>query len=180
MPPGNHAPLSAVEPVECIDTEQVPAPLKGRALAEGNEPAALLGYLVLGVLFGVVLVESQVVSWFRIQEMFRFDAFHMYGLIGSAVVTAALSLWATRRLGLKTLHGEPIVVSRKAWGEGRVPGARYWMGGTVFGLGWALLGACPGPVFALVGGGYGVMAVALLAALVGTWVYAALQPRLPH
>ena len=173
------APLTA-EPAECIDTEQVPGPLKARALHEGNAALALLGYLVLGTLFGIVLVESQVASWFRIQEMFRFDAFHMYGLIGSAVATAALSLWAIRRLGLKTMHGEPIVVAPKAWGESRIPGARYWMGGTAFGLGWALLGACPGPLFALVGGGYGVMAVALVAALAGTWAYAVLRPRLPH
>ncbi|MDX1421386.1 MAG: YeeE/YedE thiosulfate transporter family protein [Rubricoccaceae bacterium] len=173
-------PPPAAEPLECTDTEQVPAPLKAKALREGNAPAALLGYLALGALFGVVLVESQVVSWFRIQEMFRFDAFHLYGVIGSAVATAALSLWAIRRLGLTTLHGEPIVVAPKRWGGGRVPGARYWMGGTLFGLGWALVGACPGPLFALVGGGYGVMLVALAAALAGTWAYAALQPRLPH
>lgn len=168
------------EPDECIDVEQVEAPLRARALREGNAPLALLGYLLLGVYFGVVLVEAQLVSWFRIQEMFRFDSFHLYGVIGSAVATAALSLQLIKRLGLKTVHGEPIRLAPKEWGAGRIPGARYWMGGIAFGFGWALLGACPGPVFALLGGGVTVMAVALLAAMAGTWAYAALHHRLPH
>jgi uncharacterized membrane protein YedE/YeeE len=104
----------------------------------------------------------------------------MYGVIGTAVATAALGLWLIRRLGLKTTAGDDIVIAPKEWGTSRVPGARYWMGGTVFGLGWALLGACPGPLFALIGGGISVMIAALASAVAGTWAYALVRDRLPH
>ncbi|WP_412061961.1 YeeE/YedE family protein [Rubrivirga sp. IMCC45206] len=167
-------------PTECLDTEQVAPAYRERALLEGNQPLALAVYGLLGAVVGLVFTQSQVISWFRIYEMFRFESFHMYGIIGSAVVTAALSLVVIKRLGLTTVHGEPIELSPKAWGGSRVPGARYWMGGTVFGLGWALLGACPGPLVALIGGGISVMLAALVAALAGTWAYAALRDHLPH
>ena len=170
-------PAEASANFECLDAEQVPAPLRAKALGEGNAPGALLIYLALGVYLGVVFVRSEVVSWYRIQEMFRFQSFHLYGIIGSAVVVAALSTWAIKRWNLRTVHGEPIEIAPKQWAG---VGARYWLGGTVFGLGWALLGACPGPVFALLGGGVTVMAVALVAALAGTWTYAAVRARLPH
>ncbi len=137
---------------------------------------ALLAYLVLGTLFGVVLVKSEVVSWYRIQEMFRFQAFHMYGIIGSAVLVAGVSLQLIRRLGIRALDGQPIVVPRKVMESG----TRYWLGGIIFGLGWAMVGACPGPLFALIGAGAGIMTVVLLSAIAGTWVYGALRPRLPH
>ncbi len=150
------------------------------AVPSPERPVALLLYGLLGAGLGLVFVQSQVISWFRIYEMFRFESFHMYGVIGTAVATAALGLWAVRRLGVTALDGSPIEVQPKAWGEGRVPGARYWLGGTVFGLGWALLGACPGPLVALLGGGITVMLAALAAALAGTWAYAALRDRLPH
>ena len=150
------------------------------ASGSADRPVALLLYGVLGAGLGLVFTQAQVVSWFRIYEMFRFESFHMYGVIGTAVATAALGLWAVRRLGLTALTGEPIEVRPKAWGEGRIPGARYWLGGTVFGLGWALLGACPGPIFALIGGGVTVLLAALAAALAGTWAYAALRDHLPH
>ncbi|HMB89276.1 MAG TPA: DUF6691 family protein [Rhodothermales bacterium] len=166
-----------IEPVECLDTEQVVAPLKEKALREGNAPVSLLVYGLLGLFFGVLLVKSEVVSWFRIQEMFRFDSFHLYGIIGSAVVVAAISLQLIKRMDLTTIHGEPIEIQPKAWSH---LGTRYWLGGILFGLGWALLGACPGPIFALLGSGVTVMIVALLSALAGTWVYAALRPKLPH
>lgn len=169
-------PAPVLEPDACEDTEQVPAALREQALREGNTPGSLLVYLAFGILFGVVLVKSQVVSWFRIQEMFRFDSFHMYGIIGMAVVVAGLGVQLIKRLGLRTLHGEAIEIAPKEWGGGY----RYWIGGTLFGLGWALLGACPGPIFALLGGGITVMAVALLSALAGTWAYAYLRPHLPH
>ena len=143
-------------------------------------PALTVGgfvaYLLIGAFFGVVLVKSEVVSWFRIQEMFRFDSFHMYGIIGSAVVVAAVSLQLIKRLGLRTLDGQEIRIAPKEWGRG----TRYWLGGTLFGFGWALLGACPGPIFALLGSGISVMLVALAAALAGTWTYGYLRPRLPH
>lgn len=138
--------------------------------------AGLLVYLLLGIGFGIVLVRSEVVSWFRIQEMFRFQSFHMYGIIGSAVLVAALSIQIIKRAGLKSVTGEPIRINPKEWGKG----VRYWLGGILFGLGWALLGACPGPIFALLGSGITVMIVALLSALAGTWVYSALRPHLPH
>ena len=172
--------LLTVEPDECIDTEQVAPEDRRRALAEGNAPLALAIYGLLGAYLGLVFTKSQVVSWFRIYEMFRFESFHMYGIIGSAVATAALSLWVIKKLKLTTVHGEPIQLSPKRWGDSRLPGARYWMGGITFGLGWALLGACPGPLFALLGGGITVMLAALAAALVGTWTYAMLRYRLPH
>ena len=162
---------------ECLDVEQVPPEQREQALREGNEPLSLALYLALGAFLGVVFVQSEVVSWFRIQEMFRFQSVHLYGIIGSAVAVAALSLWAIRRFELRTLHGEPIRIEPKQW---RRPGTRYWAGGAVFGLGWALLGACPGPIFALLGSGVGVMAVALVAAVGGTWAYALVRPHLPH
>ena len=136
----------------------------------------LLRYLALGVLFGVLLIKSDVVSWFRIQEMFRFQAFHMYGIIGSAVLTAGVSLQLIKRLGLRSIGGEDIVIPAKSLGRG----TRYWLGGTLFGLGWGIIGACPGPLFALVGGGVTVMLVALLGAIGGTWVYGMRRENLPH
>jgi uncharacterized membrane protein YedE/YeeE len=108
--------------------------------------------------------------------MFRFQSFHMYGVMGSAVLTAALSLQLIKRLRIRSLGGEPIVVVPKSLGSG----TRYWVGGTLFGLGWGLVGACPGPLFALIGAGLTAMIVVLLAAIGGTWTYGALRPRLPH
>lgn len=137
----------------------------------------LLRYVAMGAWFGLVLTKSEAVSWFRIQEMFRFQSFHMYGILGSAVLVAALSVWLLRRMGARSLDGQRIEVPGKA----ATPAyKRYWLGGTVFGLGWALLGACPGPIYALLGTGVSVLIVPLAAALAGTWVYALLQPRLPH
>ena len=136
----------------------------------------LLAYLLIGVFFGIVLVKSEVVSWFRIQEMFRFDSFHMYGVIMSAIIVAAVSVQLIKRSGVTTTTGQKITIRPKKWGRG----VRYWAGGILFGLGWALLGACPGPIFALIGGGVSVMILALVGALAGTWTYAYLRPRLPH
>lgn len=133
-------------------------------------------YVLSGVLFGLVLTKAEVLSWFRIQEMFRFQSFHMYGIIGSALVVAGLSLWLLRRLGARALDGSPIELPPKELGRGH----RYLIGGTVFGFGWALTGACPGPLFALFGAGVTVMIVPILAALAGTWIYGRLQSHLPH
>jgi uncharacterized protein len=121
---------------------------------------ALLVYFVLGLLFGVTLTKSEVVSWFRIQEMFRFQAFHMYGVMASALAVAAGSLALIRHLGLTTIHGGVIAVPRKELGRGY----RYGVGGTLFGVVWAFTGACPGP----------------LSALLGTWTYGRLRPKLPQ
>jgi uncharacterized membrane protein YedE/YeeE len=133
-------------------------------------------YLLLGAAFGFVLSRSQVLSWFRIQEMFRFQSFRMYGIIGSAVVTAALSLALIKALKLKSIQGVSISVPPKVLGSG----IQYAVGGTIFGIGWALTGACPGPLFALIGNGVTVMLAAVISALVGTWVYGAIRPKLPH
>jgi uncharacterized membrane protein YedE/YeeE len=140
------------------------------------KPGFLLLYLLLGIAFGVVLTKSEVISWFRIQEMFRFQSFRMYGIIGSAIATAALSVAVIKKLSLRSASGEAIVIPRKDLGSG----ARYAIGGTIFGLGWALTGACPGPLFALIGTGVSVMAAAVLSALAGTFLYAVLRPGLPH
>ena len=137
---------------------------------------ALLPFFLAGTFFGIVLTKSEVVSWFRIQEMFRFQSFHMYGIIGTAVVTAMIGFQVIKRLGLRSLDGQRITIPPKAMGKG----TRYWAGGTVFGLGWGLIGACPGPLFALLGNGVTVMIVSILSALLGTWCYGALRSRLPH
>jgi uncharacterized protein len=133
-------------------------------------------FLLLGIAFGFVLTRSEVLSWFRIQEMFRFQSFRMYGIIGSAVATASVSLALIKFLKLRSASGELISVSPKPLGSG----IQYAAGGTIFGLGWALTGACPGPVVALIGNGVSVMIAALVSALAGTWVYGWLRPRLPH
>ena len=136
----------------------------------------MIAYFLLGCAFGAVFMEAEVVSWFRIQEMFRFDAFHMFGIIGSAVVVAGLSLTAIKSFNLRAAGGDPLGLAPKTLGNG----VRYITGGTIFGLGWALTGACPGPLVAVVGSGMPVMIVALASALTGTWVYGLLRPRLPH
>jgi uncharacterized membrane protein YedE/YeeE len=167
-------PNQQIDPVDEIPAAAAP-PVSARADAP-RRAGGLVVYLALGVLFGIVLTKSEVISWFRIQEMFRFQAFHMYGVIGSAVLTAALSLQLIKRLGLRSLDGQPIALPPKTMGRG----TRYWVGGILFGLGWALVGACPGPLFALVGNGVSVIVVVLLGAMAGTWIYGALRPRLPH
>lgn len=131
-------------------------------------------FLITGVLFVIILVKSQVVSWFRIQEMFRFEAFHMYGVIGSAIVVGMSSVWFVKRFELKTISHKPIVISEKKFHWGNV------FGGLIFGLGWAITGACPGPLFAQIGSGYLVVLVSLLSAVAGTWVYGLLRQKLPH
>ncbi len=138
----------------------------------------LPAYLLIGIFFGVVLVKSEVVSWFRIQEMFRFQSFFMYGVIGTAVATAGVAILMLKILGLRSLTGEAIHLAPKRW----EPGARhrYWIGGTIFGLGWGLAGACPGPIYALIGSGTLGAIVVLLSALVGARTYAALADKLPH
>lgn len=133
-----------------------------------------LKYLVVGVLFGIVLVKSEVVRWFRIQEMFRFQSFHMYGVIGSAVMAGMLSVLLIKRFKVKTIYGEPIRFPAKQFNKGQV------IGGLLFGFGWAVTGACPGPIFAQIGTGVTVAIIVLLSAVAGTWVYGKLRDRLPH
>jgi len=133
-----------------------------------------LKYLVVGIIFGIVFVKTEVVSWFRIQEMFRFDSFHMYGVIGSAVFIGLLSIQLIKKFKIRTVAGEPIVIEPKQFQQGQI------YGGLLFGFGWALTGACPGPLFAQVGLGYGVAMIALICAIAGAYVYAAVKDRLPH
>lgn len=133
-----------------------------------------LKYLFYGILFGIILVKSEVISWFRIQEMFRLESFHMYGVIGSAVVTGIISVSIIKKFNIKTIYGEKIELYKKKFNKGQI------YGGLVFGLGWALTGACPGPLFAQIGTGAFVIIVTLLSAIAGTWVYGLIRERLPH
>lgn len=133
-----------------------------------------LKYLVVGILFGIVFVKAEIVSWFRIQEMFRFQSFHMYGIIGSAIVVGMFSVWLIKKLKIKTIYGEPIHISEKKFNKGQI------FGGLIFGLGWAVTGACPGPLFAQIGTGATVIGITLLSAIAGTWVYGLLREKLPH
>ena len=131
-------------------------------------------FVVYGIVFGIILTKAEVISWFRIQEMFRFQSFHMYGIIGSAVIVGAASIMLVKKLKLKSVNGEDIIFPTKPYNKGIL------IGGAMFGLGWALTGACPGPIFAIIGNGYSVFAVTLIFALLGAWTYGLLRDRLPH
>jgi uncharacterized protein len=131
-------------------------------------------YAAMGMVFGIILIKSEVVSWFRIQEMFRLESFHMYGVIGSAVVTGIISVWLIKRFNVKTIYGEPILLPTKKFNKGQI------FGGLIFGLGWAITGACPGPLFAQIGTGLTIVLVTLLSAIAGTWVYGLIREKLPH
>lgn len=138
--------------------------------------AALAPYIVIGIALGVVMVKSEVIFWYRINEMFRLESFHMYGVLGSAFVTAFISLQVLQRIGAHSRTGEAVALAPKEMKKGH----RYWIGGAVFGIGWALCGACPGPLFALIGSGRTIFIVTGLAAIAGTWSYGLLRSRLPH
>ena len=133
-----------------------------------------LKYVIVGSLLGLVFVKAEIISWFRIQEMFRLQSFHMYGIIGSAIVVAMLSIFLIRRYKVKSIYGEDIVIQKKTFNKGVI------YGGLIFGIGWALTGACPGPLFAQVGSGVTVVLVTVLSALLGTWVYGYFRKSLPH
>lgn len=132
-------------------------------------------FLLFGVLFGIVLVKAEVVSWFRIQEMFRFQSFHMYGVIGSAVLLGIAVVALIKRTKLRAFKGEQIEIAPKDFSI-----ARYLLGGVLFGLGWALTGACPGPIYILIGYGFTVFIPVLLSAILGTFVYGLVRNKLPH
>lgn len=134
-----------------------------------------LKFLLVGILFGIVLVKSEAVSWYRIFEMFRFQSFHMYGIIGTAIVSGILFLQLSKRSQLKSLNGSAIFVPKKDKGV-----TRYIIGGTIFGLGWALIGACPGPMYVLLGTGVYAMIIVIAAAIFGTFIYGILKDKLPH
>ncbi len=131
-------------------------------------------YLAIGMIFGIILIKAEVISWFRIQEMFRFQSFHMYGIIGSAICVGMISLLIIKKYNIKTFSGEEIKIAPKEFTKGNV------IGGLMFGLGWAMTGACPGPLYALIGSGLPIVIVILLSAILGTYTYGILKDKLPH
>lgn len=133
-----------------------------------------LVYAFVGILFGIVFVKAEIVSWFRIQEMFRFDSFHMYGVIGTAVMVGVISVFVIKKYNVKTKDGEQIIITPKTFNKGQI------FGGLMFGLGWAITGACPGPLFAQIGSGFTVVIITFLSAVAGTWVYGYFKEKLPH
>jgi len=147
----------------CVNRSEIDKPLLSN-----------IKFMIAGILFGVILVKSEVISWFRIQEMFRLQSFHMYGVIGSAVVVGMVSVFIIKRFKIKTIDGESIHLNPKKFNKGQI------YGGLLFGFGWAMTGACPGPLFALIGNGATVIIVTLFSAIVGTWVYGLLRNKLPH
>ena len=134
-----------------------------------------LKFLIVGILFGIILVKSEAVSWYRIFEMFKFQSFHMYGIIGSAVGLGILSVWILKKNKINSLEGSQIKIPNKQMGI-----TRYLLGGSIFGLGWALAGACPGPMYILLGTGAFSMLLVIAAATLGTFVYGVLKHKLPH
>ena len=147
----------------CVNSSQLDKPLVSN-----------IKFAVAGILFGIILVKSEAISWFRIQEMFRLQSFHMYGLIGSAVAVGMLGVWLIKTFKIRTIDGETIRFETKKFNKGQI------YGGLLFGFGWALTGACPGPLFAQIGSGATVIIVTLFSAIVGTWVYGFYRERLPH
>ena len=134
-----------------------------------------LKYILVGFIFGIVLTKSEAVSWYRIYEMFHFQSFHMYGIIGVAVVTGIIGIQIFKRFKVKDIKGNPITIDDKEPGS-----VRYWVGGLFFGLGWALVGACPGPIFILLGAGILPVIFILIGAMLGTFIYGVLKDKLPH
>ena len=133
-----------------------------------------LKYLVVGIFFGIVFVKAEIISWFRIQEMFQLQSFFMYGVIGSAVVIGIISIQLIKRFNIKTIQGEKIEIQPKVFSKGQI------YGGLLFGFGWAITGACPGPLFAQIGTGVTVIIITLISAILGTWFYGWIKDKLPH
>ena len=131
-------------------------------------------YVLVGLVFGIVFVKAEIISWFRIQEMFRLQSFHMYGVIGTAVVVGAISVFLIKKLKIKTIHGEEIVITKKEFSKGQI------YGGLLFGFGWAITGACPGPLYAHIGAGFYAIIIVIASAIAGTWTYGFFKERLPH
>lgn len=132
-------------------------------------------YILTGLVFGVIMSKSEAISWYRIQEMFRFQSFHMYGIIGTAVILGVLGVYVIKKFRIKDIQGNPIILrdKDKSW-------RRYLIGGSIFGLGWALTGACPGPMFVNIGHGYWSMIIVIIGALLGTYWYGVIKDKLPH
>lgn len=134
-----------------------------------------LFYLIIGILFGITMYKSEAASWFRIYEMFRFESFHMYGIIGTALAMGVISTLIIKRYNIKSFYGETVKFIPKEKGF-----TRYMLGGIIFGLGWALAGACPGPMFTLLGAGFLSISIVIIAAILGTFIYGILKEKLPH
>ena len=134
-----------------------------------------IGYLLIGIFFGFVMFKSEAASWFRIYEMFQFQSFHMYGIIGSALVLGVIGVQIIKRKKLKSFYGEQIAFIPKEKSF-----SRYMYGGVIFGLGWALAGACPGPIFTLIGAGFLPILIVFIGSLLGTFIYGVLRKKLPH
>ena len=154
-----------------ISTEKI-ATHNNAAVKENN--FHLLKYSLVGIVFGIVFVKAEIISWFRIQEMFKLQSFHMYGVIGTAVIVAVLSVALIKKFKIKTIGGEAVVITHKPFTKGNI------YGGLLFGLGWAMTGACPGPLFAQIGAGIGSIVVVIASALLGTWTYGYFKEQLPH
>lgn len=134
-----------------------------------------IAYILVGFLFGVILTKAEAVSWFRIYEMFHFQSFHMYGIIGTAVILGVLGVYLIKKYNISDFFGNPIYIADKEKGN-----TRYWVGGTLFGLGWAMVGSCPGPIFILLGSGFLSVGIILIGALLGTFLYGLIKDKLPH
>lgn len=134
-----------------------------------------LKYLLVGFVFGIVLTKAEAVSWYRIYEMFQFQSFHMYGIIMTAIATGVIGIQIIKRNKLKDIDGNLLIVQDKEKGN-----PRYWIGGIIFGLGWAMVGACPGPIFILLGAGFMSVGFILIGAILGTFLYGVLKDKLPH
>jgi uncharacterized membrane protein YedE/YeeE len=147
---------------------------KNESTVQENNPLSYVKYLIVGMLFGFVFVKAEIISWFRIYEMFHFKSFHMYGVIGSAVAVGALSMWIIKKYQIKTMDGEDVVVSPKIYQKGIIYGS------LCFGIGWAITGACPGPIYAQMGAGYSGSIITMLGALLGTYCYGIFKDKLPH
>ena len=135
----------------------------------------IIKYLLTGIFFGILLTKGEVISWYRIQEMFLFDSFHMYGVIGSAVLLGIILVFVIKKKELNTIKGTKITIKDKEKGF-----PRYIIGGIIFGMGWSMTGACPGPIYILIGNGFSVFIVVMLSALLGTFTYGVLKDKLPH
>ena len=142
-------------------------------IKQGETGFSLLKYLLVGIVFGIIFVKGEIISWFRIQEMFRFQSFYMYGVIGSAILVGMVSIQIIKRFSIKTINGQTIKIADKSFNKGQI------YGGFIFGLGWAITGACPGPLFAQIGTGFTVVFVSFLSAVAGTWVYGRFADKLP-
>lgn len=165
----------AKESTETVNNTIAPAQNECLTQAEPKErPLHYLLYLLVGIAFGIVFVKAEIVSWYRIQEMFRLQSFHMYGVIGTAIVVGLLSVQLIKKIKPTALNGASINILPKTFNKGQI------FGGLMFGLGWGITGACPGPLYAQIGAGFMVVGVTLVSAVLGTWCYGALKNKLPH